>query len=201
VAHNPAYFIGEVSFRRWDPPNPRREAIETWQNMMAGLALFSVFAVITSVLVWLLRTLIDYRRWLRISKVQTDVHSKLLDRFTSNEDLMAYVQTSAGRKFLESAPIPLEMSPRSFSAPLGRILWSVQAGLVLALGGIGLQYVSKGLTEPDIAQPLYAMGVLALMFGIGFVLSAVVAYFLSRKLGLLEPPALGATRSSVSGSV
>ena len=40
--------------------------------------------------------------------MQYQVHNKLLDRFTSNEDLLAYVQTPAGRRFLESAPIPLQ---------------------------------------------------------------------------------------------
>ena len=51
-----------------------------------------------------------HRRWSRLSKIQTDVHNKLLDRFTSNEDLLAYIQTPVGRKFLESAPIPPAVS-------------------------------------------------------------------------------------------
>jgi hypothetical protein len=184
IAHNPAFFVGEVNRRRWDAPNPREDAIRMWEQMLGGMAFLIVFAVVTIVLTWLVRTLIDYRRWLRLSKIQTDVHGKLLDRFTANEDLLAYMQTPAGQKFLESAPIPLDLGPRSMGAPLGRILWSVQAGLVLALGGIGLQYVSKDVIE-DAAQPMYAMGVLGLMFGVGFILSAVVAYFLSRRLGLL----------------
>jgi hypothetical protein len=191
IAHNPAFFLGGVSPRRWEAPNPRVEAIRMWEQMFGGLALIVGLGVVTSVLIWLVRTLIDYRRWLRLSKVQTEVHTKLLDRFSSNEDLLAYIQTPAGRKFLESAPIPLDQGPRSIGAPLGRILWSVQAGFVLALGGVGLQYVSRGIVE-DAAQPIYAMGVLALMFGIGFVLSAVVSYLLSRRLGLLEPSAFGA---------
>jgi hypothetical protein len=192
VAHNPAFFIGEVYSGRWDPPNPRREAMDMWQGMMAGLAALIVFATVTMVLSWLVRTLIDYRRWLRLSKVQTEVHTKLLDRFTSNEDLSVYLQSPSGRKFLEAAPIPMDMGPRSIGAPLGRILWSVQAGLVLALGGIGLQYVSVGIVD-DAKQPIHAMGVLALMFGIGFVLSAVISYFLSQRLGLLDSkPLVGA---------
>jgi hypothetical protein len=192
VAHNPGFFIGEVHSGRWDPPNPRREAMEMWQGMMAGLAMLIVFLTVTMVLSWLVRTLIDYRRWLRLSKVQTEVHTKLLDKFSSNEDLSAYLQSASGRKFLEAAPIPLDMGPRSISAPLGRILWSVQAGLVLALGGIGLQYVSAGIVD-EAKQPIYAMGVLALMFGIGFVLSAVISYLLSQRLGLLEnKPLVGA---------
>jgi hypothetical protein len=190
VAHNPSFFVGEVNYNRWNPPDPRHQAIELWEHVMGVMAAIFVFLVVTSVLAWLVRTLIDYRRWLRLSKIQTEAHSKLLDRFTSNEDLLAYIQSASGRKFLESAPIPLDLGPRSISAPLGRILWSVQAGLVLALAGLGLQYVSTGIIQ-DVAQPIHAMGVLAMMFGVGFILSAVVAWVLSRRLGLLEPPAPG----------
>lgn len=200
VVHNPAFFFGEVNPNRWDPPNAESEARRMWEGLFAGLAMLIVFATVTSVLTWLVRTLIDYRRWLRLSKIQTEVHTKLLDRFTANEDLLAYMQSPSGQKFLESAPIPLDMGPRSISAPLGRILWSVQAGLVVGLGGAGLQYVSKTITH-DVAQPIYAMGVLAVMFGIGFVLSAVVSFLLSRRLGLLEPPASGRSAEPRPGSV
>jgi hypothetical protein len=193
IAHNPSFFVGEVYSGRWDPPNPKRDALEMWKGMMVGVAALVVFVTVTMVLSWLVRTLIDYRRWLRLSKVQTEVHTKLLDRFSSNEDLATYLQSSAGRRFLEAAPIPLDSGPRSISAPLGRILWSVQAGLVLALGGIGLQYVSAGIID-EAKQPIYTMGVLSLMFGIGFVLSAVISYLLSQRLGLLEnKPLVGAT--------
>jgi hypothetical protein len=193
VAHNPSFFVGEVWADRYAPPNPRHEAIEMWKGTMVGLAAMIVFVTVTMVLSWLVRTLIDYRRWLRLSKVQTEVHTKLLDRFSSNEDLATYLQSSPGRRFLEAAPIPMDAGPRSIGAPLGRILWSIQAGLVLALGGVGLQYASAGIVD-EAKQPLYAMGVLGLMFGIGFVLSAIVSYVLSQRLGLLETkPVAGET--------
>jgi hypothetical protein len=123
-------------------------------------------------------------RWTRLSKIQTDVHTKLLDRFSSNEDLLAYIQTPAGRKFLESAPIPLE-TPRSIGAPLGRILLSVQVGAVLAVGGIGLMIVA-GRTVDEVREPLGALGVVAIALGIGFLLSAVMAYVISQRLGLFH---------------
>jgi hypothetical protein len=195
IAHNPAFFVGEPNRYRWEAPNPRADAFRMWEQMFSGLALIIVFTVVTGVLAWLVRLLIEYRRWLRLSRIQTEVHSKLLDRFTSNDDLRAYMETAAGQKFLEAAPIPIDQGPRSIGAPLGRILWSVQAGLVLALGGIGLQYVSTSIID-DARQPVHAMGVLALMFGIGFILSAVIAYLLSRRLGLLEAANPGATRAS-----
>jgi hypothetical protein len=111
-----------------------------------------------------------------------------VDRFASNDDLLNYIQTPAGRKFLESAPIPLDASPqRALNAPVNRILWSVQVGVVIACGGLGLLYVS-GHQMPEVAQPLFAMGSLALAIGVGFVASAAVSYFLSRRLGLVSGP-------------
>jgi hypothetical protein len=155
---------------------------------MEGLSIFAVLILVTGVLTWLIRTLIEHRRWSRISKVQADVHNKLMDRFTANEDLLAYIRTPAGKRFLESAPIAIDGTPRAVSAPVGRILWSVQVGLVLAAAGFGLQYVSHSI-EKTVSQPLFAMGVLALSIGIGFVVSAIVSYALSRRLGLWETAA------------
>jgi hypothetical protein len=123
----------------------------------------------------------------RVTKVQNEVHGKLLDRFTSSDELLAYVQTPAGRHFLESAPIATAAEPRSIGAPLGRILWSIQAGCVLALGGVGLQFASRGQIE-EIGRPLMVMGVLGLALGAGFIISAVMAYLLSKRLGLFSPP-------------
>jgi predicted naringenin-chalcone synthase len=133
--------------------------------------------------IWLIKNFIDYRRWTRLSRIQTDVHNKLMDRFTSNEDLMAYIQTPAGRRFLESTPISMD-TPRSLSAPLGRILWSAQAGAVLTVLGIGLEVVAHNALE-EIAPPLAAVGAVVIALGIGFVVSSILAYVLSRRFGLL----------------
>jgi len=183
IAHSPAFFLDNVYVG--DESRGENSSERVWRSTMEALSIFAVLLLVTGVLTWLIRTLIDHRRWSRISKVQADVHNKLMDRFTSNEDLLAYIQTPAGKRFLESAPIALDGAPRSVSAPVGRILWSVQVGLVLAAAGFGLQYVSRSI-EKTVSQPLFAMGVLALSIGIGFVISAVVSYVLSRRLGLWE---------------
>jgi hypothetical protein len=57
------------------------------------------------------------------------------------------------------------------------------------LGGLGLQFVSRRVVE-ELAQGLYVMGVLGFALGLGFILSSVVAYILSRRLGLVEPVTL-----------
>jgi hypothetical protein len=188
VAHNPGFFVGDV---RVVTNDPTRQRIQAWENTMVGFEVLLGIVVAIYTLGSILKSLIDYRRWLRASRVQAEVHSKLLDRLTSNEDLMAYMQTSAGRRFLESAPIPIDAGPRPISAPVGRILWSVQAGLIAALGGLSLLYASARFSAeasliPEVGPPLFLIGMLAVAIGIGFVLSAVVAYFLSNRLGLFE---------------
>ena len=70
-------------------------------------------------------------------QVHTEVHDKLMDRFTANEDLLAYMQTPAAQRFLESAPLPNDSPSRPVGAPFSRILWSVQVGVVLAAGALG----------------------------------------------------------------
>jgi ABC-type multidrug transport system fused ATPase/permease subunit len=186
IAHSPAFFLDNVYVG--EEPRGENSSERVWRSTMEGLSIFAVLALVTGVLTWLVRTLIEHRRWSRISKVQADVHNKLMDRFTANEDLLAYIQTPAGKRFLESAPIALDGAPRAVSAPVGRIMWSVQVGLVLAAAGFGLQYVSRSI-EKTVSQPLFAMGILAVSIGVGFVLSAIVSYVLSRRLGLWETAA------------
>jgi hypothetical protein len=186
VAHNPSFFLGAVREESWNSAGAeKRMAIELWGGIMAGIAGFTGALILIGVLGWLIRTLIDYRRWLRLSRIQTDVHTKLLDRFTNNEDLLAYMQTSTGRRFLESAPIPIDAGPRVLGAPVGRILWSVQAGVVLAMGGAGLSYVSGRVVE-EMREPLFVVGSLAMALGLGFIVSSVIAFLLARQLGLMD---------------
>jgi hypothetical protein len=184
IAHNPSFYVGE-------PPQPPKDrasrALDMWGEVYQSCAVFAGFALAAGLLIWLIRTLVDYRRWNRLAKVQVDVHTKLLDRFTANDDLLAYIQSPAGSKFLESSPIKLDAAPKSVGAPLGRILWSLQGGLVLMSGGIGLNIVGDRV-RGDAGQPLHALGVLAFALGVGFVASAIISYVISKRLGLIEPP-------------
>ena len=189
VARNPGFYVGEASGPRSNQDHAS-QVMDMWRDMLDGLGVFAGFGLAIGLITWLIRTIIDYRRWIRLAKVQTDVHTKILDRFTANDDLLAYIQSPAGSKFLESSQIKLDAGPRSVGAPLGRILWSVQGGVVLIAGGIGLQVVSARVAD-DASQPLHALGVLAIALGLGFVISAIISFVISQRLGLIEkiPPA------------
>lgn len=189
VAHNPGYFFAEFDGNSGDPrfrETAQERAVSMWRNAIESMMIGLLLMGIAGAVIWLIKTFIEQRRWSRLSKIQTEVHNKLLDRFTANEDLLAYIQTPAGRRFLESAPIPVE-SPRAISAPLGRIMWSAQAGAVFTVLGGGLLLVSQNTLE-EIAAPLGAFGVIVIALGLGFVASAVLAYVLTRRFGLMNDP-------------
>jgi hypothetical protein len=184
IAHSPAYYLEGV----WLEGRPESGSERVWRDAMEGFSIFLAIGMLATVLTWLVKTLIQHRRWSRVSRVQADVHNKLMDRFGTNEELLAYITTPAGQRFLESAPLAIDSAQQQTASPAGRILWSIQVGLVLAAAGFGLQFVS-GSIEKDVSQPLYALGVLAISIGVGFVLSAIVSFVLSRRLGLWTAPA------------
>ena len=197
IAHNPSFFLGEFRERNdyWNSADPKLAVIRMMNETLAGVAFLIGFLTVVGTIGWLLRSVIEHRRWLRVSKTHTDTHTKLLDRLTSNADLLAYMESPAGRRFLEAAPIPLSAGPRALSAPIGRILWTVQAGCVIAFAGGGLMYSSSrfaaNATFSEIELPLFVMGATAVAIGAGFMISAIVAYGLSRRLGLLTSTQAG----------
>jgi hypothetical protein len=190
VAHNPVFFLGGVggglqsSEGRWGVAN----AVE---NIFVGLEVMLGVMFGIGALAWLIRSAIDYRRWLRAMKIQTDAHTKIVDRLASNEDLLAYMQSAAGQRFLTSSPMaPPSMTQLAapMGAPLNRILWSVQAGVVLTMAGAGLWLAKNGILD-EAAQAMQVIATLIMALGIGFVLSALASYGLSRQLGLVNSPA------------
>ena len=188
VAKNSGFFLEFVPISQGEYRQPS-DAIRLWENTIQGMTIFSVFAIILSAVIWLVKTVIDQRRWTRQSKVQSEVHTKLFDRLSSNEDLLAYIQTPAGRRFLEAGPLPMTapQSARPVGAPISRILWSVQIGIVILAGALGVLFVSgRERVIEEVAQPLFAMAAIGISLGIGFVVSSAAAYVLSRNMGLID---------------
>jgi len=183
VAHGPVFFLGEARLNGAD--GNRKQALDALESILAGMGLFLAFLTMVSVVIWLVRAGIEYRRWLRATRIQTDAHMKLVDRLASNDDLLNYMQSAAGQRFLSSTPVAIDASPQAVSAPLNRILWSVQAGVVLTASGIGLWFARFNVID-EAAQALYVIAILTIALGVGFVVSALLSYGLSRQLGLLD---------------
>jgi hypothetical protein len=197
VARNPSFFIGDENIVKGNqgPSDPQVEAVRAWRGFADMIPVVAIVFIITSALAGLIRTLIEQRRWQRAARMEMELQNKLIDRFSGTNELLAYMQSPAGAGLAQlhsPSPVP-GASPRVMDAPLGRIFWSLQAGIVLAAAGIGLLFVGERVTFQELGQPLSGMGILALTVGVGFVVSAGVSYLISHRLGLVTsatPPNL-----------
>jgi hypothetical protein len=184
IVHHAAFYLGQPNDYREDSTT---RAVRAFSDVAAYAATTIGFIAFFITISWLARLVVDHRRWLRASKIQTEAQAKLFDRLTSNDDLLAYIHSPAGSRFLQPAPMPIDAGPRFVGAPVGRILWSAQAGVVLAVVGLGLRF-AKGNIIQELNGPLNVVAVLAISLGLGFAISAAVAFGMSHRLGLLEPP-------------
>jgi hypothetical protein len=162
------------------PPERRSTAVDIVDRAGPVIGLGCFFLAV----VWIIRLFVDSRRWSRAFTLQSDVHARLIDKFTNSQDLAAYMETEAGRKFLEGVPIQtgLDTGQRMPNA-VARILTPLQIGLVMALLGAGLLALRHA--GPDTYEPMLVLGMIVLMPGIGFILSAGVTWVLARRLGML----------------
>ncbi len=177
VRHNPRYYLADFRV-----PGERNGMLD---DFMQGFVIFCTFLVIALAFAWLVRTLIEQNRWSRLANTQKEVHQKILDRFGTTAELLEYMGTPAGAKFLESAPIPLHADSAPKNGPLSRVLWSIQIGVIVAAGAVGMLIVSGRYTD-ETGQGLFALGVIALCVGAGFIVSALVSMFLSRRLNAAD---------------
>ncbi|HET9373305.1 MAG TPA: hypothetical protein VFO19_23745, partial [Vicinamibacterales bacterium] len=186
ILRNPSFYIPNITDSydgaTWRETTPeqeaRRQVLNMWENTLAGIMAFMVFIVVTLTLVWILRFVVSHRRWLRASRVQQEVHGRLLERLASNEELLAYVKSEAGRDFLQTGQASLATAePTTMFAPYGRILLSVQAGVVLLCGGAGLLIVRDDVID-EVNQMLLTLGTLGVALGTGFIIAAIATYIL-----------------------
>jgi hypothetical protein len=202
IARSPGYFLEHVETsrvvdyrydgRRAAEMTPeelmRMESINMWQRTMDSFLFLMGFATAAFVLAWTIRYIVEHRRWLRATRIQSDVHNKLLERFSSSAELAAYMESPAGAQFLKAVPLSIESATRRApGAPFSRILWSAQAGVVLIAAGIGFLLIQRRMID-EVAQMMSAWGTLAIAIGVGFVISGAASYVISSRLGLLGDP-------------
>jgi hypothetical protein len=180
VRHHPRYYLSAFE----EPPPVRSSALE---NILEPFVILAVFTLIAVALSWLVRTIIEQKRWNRLSRTQSEVHNKILDRFGTSAEVLDYIRTPAGSKFLESAPIPLHPEPVSRGTSTPRVVWTIQIGVIIAAAALGMLLVSLRFSD-ETGNGLFALGVIALCIGLGFTGSAAVSIFLSRRLGMFDLP-------------
>lgn len=150
---------------------------------ITGICIVGTLASLVGWIVWVVST--NVRRRQATEKIAA-LHSKLLDQCANSNELLRYLESEQGRKFLESATVET-------ANPSARILGAIQAGCVLTLLGVAGLLVREGLHDRDAQETIMIFASAALAIGVGFLISAVASYALSRSWGLLRA---GTSRAS-----
>jgi hypothetical protein len=168
----------------WPNLPEMRQGRQLSEELASDVAPAMVFIGVVGAILWLTRVFLENRRWSRIFKLQTDVHGKLIDRFGSSQELLNYMGTEAGKRFLEAAPIPIDFEPQQrVPNAVARVLMPLQIGIVLVLLGAGFLLLRDA--EADMRIPMLVLGTIFVMPGIGFILSAGITWILAGRLGLI----------------
>ncbi|MFP5209136.1 MAG: hypothetical protein ACLGRW_07590 [Acidobacteriota bacterium] len=163
------------------PPERERPAVSSIAGNITGMVALVCFF---GSLVFLTRLFVESRRWSRTFKLQSEVHGRLIDKFSATQELAAYMETEAGKRFLEAAPIPLSAGPQQrMPNAVARVLTPLQAGIVLVLLGVGLLLLRHA--GPGMGVPMLVLGTVVLMPGVGFILSAGITWVMAGRLGLM----------------
>lgn len=168
----------------WPEFSQRRGDHSDFEEFLHDLAPLLAFIGFLAALIWLIRVFVENRRWGRIFKLQSEVHGRLIDKFSSNQELASYMESEAGRRFLEAAPIPVNVdSGQRVPNALARVLTPIQIGVVMILLGVGMLSLRHASVDSDV--PMLILGTMILMPGIGFIISAGITWFLAQRLGLM----------------
>ena len=141
--------------------------------MGEDVILFPIFFTLIGFVIW---TIFSTIRRSKTAKLQAELQTKLLEKFGSGQELLAYVQSEAGKRFLES----LTMEQRT---PYGRILGAAQVSVILILVSFAFLYLRGRVAGAD--EGFLVFGTITLSLGVGFGLSAALSYYMSKSFGLL----------------
>jgi hypothetical protein len=146
------------------------KVFEAFIPMVVGLGFFSLVA-------WIIFVFVDGKRRREHLKITSEFHTKILDKMGSTAEFGAFLETDGGKRFMKS------LSVEGPSAKT-RMLGATQTGIVCI--SIGVAMIILGGVFYYLRDGLWVMGGILTACGVGFVLSTVASYRLSKALGLLD---------------
>lgn len=140
------------------------EGFEVLVPIVFFITLFGMIVLISSMRARERRAQID---------ATTQLQTRMLDRFASAPEFIAFIRTEEGQRFLK------QISSEPSRPVIGKILGSATTGIVLSL--LGIAFVVLTAWERELIIP----GLIILALGVGFLLSAWVSAKISRSWGLI----------------
>ena len=108
---------------------------------------------------------------------RSEERSRLLERFSSSQDLTEFLNSAAGSRLLEKGGAPAN--------PVRTLSGTVTAGIITLFTGVGFLFLAGELPGFD-SDGFLIPGILGVMAGIGILVSAFVSAKLYKRAGLLH---------------
>jgi hypothetical protein len=148
--------------------------LEFLAPMFAILGFFALVA-------WIVFVFVDGKRRRDQLKVTSDFNAKILEKMGSTADFGAFLDTEGGKRFMKSLTVD---GPSAKT----RMLGATQTGIVCT--SIGLAMLILGGLFYYLRDGLWVMGGIITACGVGFIVSTLASYRLSKTLGLLDTEAI-----------
>jgi len=110
---------------------------------------------------------------------QATMQKALLEKFVSAHDFAEFLQSPAGQKYVTSLTDQV-------TSPRNSILGTIRVGLVVLALGAGAHPAAGILRDTGLENWLHAAGTLLICVGVGFLVSALVSFFLAKKISVTE---------------
>jgi hypothetical protein len=110
---------------------------------------------------------------------RSEERTRILERFSSGQEMIEFLNSSAGARYLE-------LLGERVSHPIKALSATVAAGIISIFAGGAFQIVSRFV--PDYIQMGFrTAGTLGLLVGVGILASAAISAWLYRRAGLMPP--------------
>lgn len=150
---------------------------QTLHHFMQDLAPIVIGVVLIISAAWVVTVVVRAFKEKSILQTKAELYNRLLDKFGSGSEFTSYLNTEAGRQFVEEITIQT-------AAPTSKILGSTQKGVIMTLIGLGLIVLANLFFGGDLFNVVAVGGTIALMLGVGFLISTAISYHLSKSWGL-----------------
>lgn len=138
--------------------------------MVASIGFFGLVA-------WIVFVFVDGKRRREQLKVTSDLHNRILEKMGSAADFGAFLETEGGKQLMKSLTVE---GPSAKT----RILGSTQTGIVCT--AVGIAMLILGGIFYYLRDGLWVIGGIVTACGVGFLVSTVASYRLSKSLGIIE---------------
>ena len=141
--------------------------------LMPLVASVGFFALVA----WIVFVFVDGKRRREQLKATSEFNAKILEKMGSTAEFGAFLETDGGKRFMKSITVD---GPSAKT----RMLGSTQTGIVCT--SVGIAMLILGGIFYYLRDGLWVIGGIVTACGIGFIVSTVASYRLSKTLGLLE---------------